>query len=108
MTTVSSRALAEARSAREQMQKLAKQPSGPLADAISVLDKKVAAVLGAGGGPRGAAAAAPTISSISAEIGALYGEVDRADATPTVSQVNAGTENEESLSQVMKQCDALK
>ncbi len=108
MMTESSRALAEARSAREQLQKLAKQPSGPLADAISALDKKVAAVLGAGGGPRGAAAAAPTIGSISAEIGAIYGEVDRADATPTVAQVNAATETEKSLSQVMKQWAALK
>jgi photosystem II stability/assembly factor-like uncharacterized protein len=103
-----SHALAEARSAREQLQKLAKQPSGPLAEAISAFDKKLTALLGAGGGPRGAGSPVPTISNVSGEIGALYGEVDRADAAPTLAQVDALTETEKSLSEVMKQWTALK
>jgi len=109
MMTESSQALAEARSAREQLQKLSKQATGPLADAISAFNKKLAAVLGGGGGgPRGAASSVPTISSISGEIGALYGEVDRADATPTLAQTTAMTETEKGLSAVMKQWAGLK
>jgi photosystem II stability/assembly factor-like uncharacterized protein len=109
MMSESSQALAEARSAREQLQKVAKQATGPLADAILALHKKVAAVLGGGGpGPRGAASPTPTLGSMSGEIGALYGEVDRADATPTLAQSNAMKETERGLSEVMKQWVSLK
>jgi hypothetical protein len=109
MMSENSHALAEARSAREQLQKLSKQATGPLADAISALDKKISAVLGGGGGgPRGAASPVPTISSMSGEIGALYGEVERADATPTLAQTNALADTEKGLSGVMKQWAALK
>jgi hypothetical protein len=108
MMTESSVTQSEARSAREQLQKLAKQATGPVADAISAFDKKVASLLGGGGGPRGAASPVPTFGSVGGEIGALYGEVDRADAAPTVAQVNALTETEKGLSDVMKQWAALK
>ncbi len=107
MMNESTRAVAEARSAREQLGTLAKSASGPAADAVSVFDKKVAGVLG-GGGPRGPGAAAATLGGLGGEIGALYGEVDRADATPTVAQVNAVAETENKLSQVLKQWKAVK
>ena len=108
MMNESSLALAEARSAREQLQKLSKQASGPTADAILAMDKKVSALLGGGGGPRGAAAATPTLGSLSGEIGTLYGEVDRADAAPTQAQTTAIAETEKTLEDPMKQWAALK
>jgi len=109
MMKESSEALAEARSAREQLQKQAQQASGAVADAISAFEKKLAAVLGGGGGgPRGVASPVPTISSVSGEIAALYGEVGRADATPTVAEGNAMTETEKTFSAIMKQWATLK
>ena len=106
----SSRAAAEARSAREQLQKVAKQAGGALAEAITALDKKIGAVAG-GGGPRGGGGGgggAVTLGSVSGEIGALYGEVDRGDAMPTTAQVNAMAETEKNFAGVMKQWSMLK
>jgi photosystem II stability/assembly factor-like uncharacterized protein len=108
MMTSSSRALSEARSAHEQLQKLAGQTSAPVDDAVSAFEKKVTAVLGGGEGPRGAAAATPTLTSVSGAVGALYGEVDRADAMPTSAQRNAMTQTQARFSTLMKQWTELK
>jgi photosystem II stability/assembly factor-like uncharacterized protein len=108
MMTDSARTLAEARSARDQLQKLAGQASGPMAEAISALQKKLAAVLGGGEGPRGTGSAGPTITGINGAIGTLYGEVDRADATPTSAQQSALTDTEKGFSSVRKQWSAWK
>jgi len=107
MLNESARGSAEARSAHEQLGKLAKSASGTVAEAISAFDKKVSGVLG-GGGPRGGGAASPTIGGVNGDIGALYAEVDRADSIPTVAQVNAVTELEKKLAGVMKQWMELK
>jgi photosystem II stability/assembly factor-like uncharacterized protein len=109
MMTDSTRTLAEARSAREQLQKLAGQAKGPLAEAVSPLQRKVVAVLDGGDGPRlGAALGGPTITRVSGAIGALYGEVDRADAAPTSAQQSAMTETEKDLTGVLKQWSGIK
>ncbi len=107
MMTSSSRALSEARSAREQSQKLAGQTSAPVDDAVSAFEKKVTAVLGRDG-PRGSEAAARTLTAVGGAVGALYGEVDRADATPTSAQQNAVTQIQARFSTVMKQWAELK
>jgi len=109
MMTDSARVLAEARSAREQLQKLAGQANGTLADAVSTLQKKVVAVLGGGDGPRvGAASAEPTITGIGGALRALYGEVDRGDAAPTLAQQSAMTETEKDFTGVLKQWAVIK
>ncbi len=108
MMTDSTRTLAEARSARDQLQKLAGQASGPMAEEISALQKKLTAVLGSGEGPRGTGSAGPTITGINGAIGTLYGEVDRADATPTSAQQSALTDTEKGFSEVRKQWAAWK
>jgi hypothetical protein len=108
MMTKSTRALTEARSAHEQLQKLAGQASGPVVDAVSTLDKKTTAVLGRADGRGGGSSAVPTISAVSGAIGALYGEVERADAMPTMAQRNAMTETEKRFAEAIKQWAALK
>jgi photosystem II stability/assembly factor-like uncharacterized protein len=108
MMTGSTRALAEARSAHEQLQKLSGQASGPVADAISTFDKKTTAVLGGGEGRVGGSSAVPTISAASGAIGTLYGELERADAMPTMAQRNAMTETEKRFAESIKQWAALK
>jgi hypothetical protein len=108
MMTENTRALAEARSAREQLEKLAGQAKGPLADAVSTLQKKVVAVLGVGDGPRVSSAAGSTITGVSGAIGALYGEVERADAAPTSAQQNALTETEKDFTGSLKRWAEIK
>ena len=97
-----SRALALARSAREQLQKLNAPQGGPLAAAISDSSKKLSAVLDGAGAPRSSAAASPTLVSVNGGISALYGELDRADAAPTTAQHNALAEVEGGFGDVMK------
>jgi photosystem II stability/assembly factor-like uncharacterized protein len=107
LMTEASHALAEARSCREQLEKLKGQASGPLSSAISSLDGKIAAALG-GGGPRGAASAEPTLSGVSGEIAALYAELDRADAAPTVAQREALSSTEKRFLSAGNTWSALK
>ena len=121
LMTQNNEAIIQARSLREQLQKLtAKNPgapaqnaassseskiSGPLADAVSAFDKKLGAILGGAGGPGGlgaAAPASPTLGRSAGAIAALYGELDRADSAPTAAQLAAIDATEKDFSAVLK------
>ncbi len=98
----------QAQSAHEQLEKLAPQASGALAEAISAFDKKVSALLGGGGGFFAPPSPKPTLSRANGEASALYGEVGRADATPTAAQMSAATETEKTFAAVSNQWKELK
>jgi photosystem II stability/assembly factor-like uncharacterized protein len=119
LMTKNTEALAQARALRDQLQKLTgKSPdaqaenaassqaakiSGPLAEALSVFDKKLTAILGGPSGPGvfGASASpAPTMARSSGTIAALYSELDRSDAAPTAAQLAA-------IDAVEKDCAAI-
>ncbi len=117
MMTQNTEALMQARSLREQLQKVAgkasdastatgassfaEKISGPLADAVSAFEKKLGAILGGGGG--GApASGSPTLGRSAGAIAALYGEIDRADAAPTAAQLAAIDATEKDFSAVLK------
>ena len=123
LMTQSTEAITEARSLREQIQKLtgkspaapagdaanspASKLSGPLADAVSAFEKKLTAILGAGG--FGAPPSpSPTLARASGNVAALYGELDRADAAPTAAQLAAMDATEKDFSAVLKQWTDLK
>jgi hypothetical protein len=108
MMTHSTEAVSQARSAHEQLQKLAGQASGPIADAISALDKKVSALLGGGGGFFAPASPKPTLSRANGEAATLYSEVGRADATPTPAQTDAVAETEKTFAAVSAQWKQMK
>ncbi|HYL61731.1 MAG TPA: glycoside hydrolase [Candidatus Methylomirabilis sp.] len=108
MMTTSTEAVLQARSAREQLQKITAQASGTTADAIRDADKKIAGLLGAGGGFGAPAGGKPTLSRVNGEIGALYGEIGRGDATPTVAQMTALTESEKEFTGVTGQWKQFK
>jgi photosystem II stability/assembly factor-like uncharacterized protein len=107
MMTESSEGVLGARTAHEQLQKLAGQASGPVAEAISALDKKISALMG-GAGFFAPPSPKPTLGRVNGEVSALYAELDRADATPTVSQVNAVAETEKEFATVSRQWEDLK
>jgi len=108
MMNQSYEATTQARSVREQLQKLAPQTSGPTGEAVAALDKKVAAVLGAPGGFLAPVSPAPTLSRVGGEIGTLYGVTGGADAAPTTSQVTAMAEVEREFESVMKRWEEIK
>jgi hypothetical protein len=103
----SSEDLMGARSAHEQLEKLSKQASGPVADAVSAFDKKLTALLG-GGGFFAPPSPKPTLGRVNGEAGTLYAEIGRADATPTVAQLNATASTEKTFAEVSKQWNQLK
>jgi hypothetical protein len=125
LITQSTEALTQARSLREQIQKLTGKPpaapaenaanppaaklSGPLADAVSAFEKKLTAVLGGGGGPGGfSGAASPTLARSSGALAGLYNGIDRADAAPTAAQLAAIEAAEKDFAAVLKQWTDLK
>ncbi|MFI5094319.1 MAG: WD40/YVTN/BNR-like repeat-containing protein [Candidatus Acidiferrales bacterium] len=103
MMTKSTEDVTQARSAQEQLRKLAPQASGQVGEAISALDKKVSALLGGGGGFFAPPSPNPTLSRANGEASTLYGEVGRADATPTAAQMNAAAEAEKIFVAVSEQ-----
>jgi photosystem II stability/assembly factor-like uncharacterized protein len=105
MMTQNTEAITQARSLREQIQKITgKAPAGPLADAVAAFEKKLSAILGATGfGGFGAAApAAPTLGRTSGAIAGLYAELDRSDAAPTAAQLAAIDAVQRDFSSVLK------
>jgi len=111
----------QAREAIEQIRKLRAQLStlhdragqGPVGDAITALERKAAALEGAGGGFRGggggqSASAEPSLSRVSGELLGLMNLVEGADVTPT-SQARAASEQaQQSLAGVLVRWRELK
>jgi photosystem II stability/assembly factor-like uncharacterized protein len=124
LMTQSTEAITQARSLREQIQKLtgksptapaadaanppASKLSGPLADAVAAFEKKLTAILGGGGGFGAPPSPSPTLARASGNVAALYGELDRADAAPTAAQLAAIDATEKDFSAVLKQWTDLK
>ena len=108
MMNQSYEATTQARSVREQLQKLTPQSSGPAGAVVVTLDKKVAAILGAPGGFLAPVSPAPTLSKVGGEVGTLYGLVSGADAAPTASQVAAMASVEHEFEGVIKRWDEIK
>jgi photosystem II stability/assembly factor-like uncharacterized protein len=106
--THSTEDLGEARSAHEQLQKVAGQASGGVADAISAFDKKVGAILGGGGGFFAPPSPKPTLSRANGEASTLYAEIGRADAAPTPAQSSAVAETEKTFGAVSAQWKQMK
>jgi len=107
MTTLSHQARAQAGSLRAQIKALSGKASGPLAESLSALDQKIAALMQA---PRGAAAGgtpAPTLGRVNGTAGSLYGAIGQADAAPTAAQVQAVSALAEEFASVMKSWGVL-
>jgi photosystem II stability/assembly factor-like uncharacterized protein len=118
--TRSSKAVAQARSIHEQLEKLSSQASGATKDAIESLDKKISALLEAAppASPQkppapGTPAVPPapadaTLTQVSGNIAALYAEIDRADAAPTPAQSQALATIEKDFAASAQRWDAIR
>jgi photosystem II stability/assembly factor-like uncharacterized protein len=105
LLTSSSEAVIQARSIREQLDKL--KPGGTAAESIEAFEKKLK-TLTQGSGQPSPAAPELTLKRVNSTANTLYGDVYRADATPTVAQVEATKTAEQDSATVMKQWEALK
>jgi photosystem II stability/assembly factor-like uncharacterized protein len=105
--TRTTEAVREARSAQDQIDKLAHDASGPLAAHLAALDKKIKAALGAGGA-FGPAPAEPGLISVNAEVYSLYGEIDSADVAPSPAQTAAAAKLGRDIPVAMNRWNKLK
>jgi len=104
----SARAVSQARSIREQVEKLAKGANGPVTDSIDALETHISDVLDAA--PDSAASGSPKPALVAADktVNALYKEVEKADTATTVAQMEAFTKAKNELSKVVKSWDEMK
>ena len=107
-------AVAEARSLRAQLQDLkAKAGQGALADAITALDQKAAALASGGGGPGGGrfgggGGGPETLAGIRGSLVSLMSLLQGADVTPTTQAVAAITQRRKETASLMAKWAALK
>jgi photosystem II stability/assembly factor-like uncharacterized protein len=104
----STTALLQARSAREQLEKLSGKPGAGLNEALNALKDKVVTLLDGHMVAEAGPAPEVTLSRVNANVSALYSEVDRADAAPTAAQVKAVAEIDRDFSAMLKQWDEIR
>ena len=103
--TDSSKAVIQARSAQEQLEKLS--ANGETKSAAGELKTKIADLLD-GAKDANAAKAQPMLKGTNSDIISLYKEVERADAEPTVAQQDASAKTTSELAPLLKHWEELK
>ncbi|HXQ97681.1 MAG TPA: hypothetical protein VN774_04485 [Candidatus Limnocylindrales bacterium] len=123
----SAETVASVRALQTDLKSLSSQASGPAAESIAALNKKLVAIAGelpaagggrggrgggggGGGGGRGGAAPAgeSNLTQISGEFGAVYGLIDSADAAPTAPQNTQLQKLDESQAKLLAQWTQIK
>jgi hypothetical protein len=105
IVSASSQAALEAHSAREQIEKSAKDATGELKE---MLEKQAARISQALSGGEAQGAHEPGLDAVSGEAGGLYAGVGGADAAPTEAQKTAAAHLEEESREVLKRWQSLK
>jgi photosystem II stability/assembly factor-like uncharacterized protein len=103
-----SRAVLQAGSIREPLQKLSQQATGTARDSVQAFQTKLTAVLGASGGVPAPPADEANLTRVNGQIAILYGQVWQADAEPTSTQSEAVAATEHNALDLMKRWTALK
>jgi photosystem II stability/assembly factor-like uncharacterized protein len=101
----SSKAVSEARSAREQLESPAKSAKGDLLETIEELERNVSGILGTGANSD---SEKPGLVATDGVINALYKDVEKADVGPTIAQTAAFTKAESELAAAMKRWDGVR
>ncbi|MGA2374960.1 MAG: glycoside hydrolase [Candidatus Sulfotelmatobacter sp.] len=103
-----SKAVMQAGSIREPLQKLSDQATGSAHDSVEAFQTKLTAVLGAPSGFFAPPSAEVTLAQVNGQVTVLYSQVWQADAEPTAAQSAAAAVIEHDASDAMKRWDALK
>jgi photosystem II stability/assembly factor-like uncharacterized protein len=103
-----SKALLQAGSIREPLQKLGEKTSGQTREAVQAFQKKLDALVGTQAGFGGGGGTEVTLSSANGQAVTLYGQVWNADAEPTVAQSEASAASARDASDVLKRWQSLK
>lgn len=107
-------ALTQVRKLRSQLRDVrGRAPQGPLVDAINALERKAAALEGAGGGFRGggggrAASTEPSLNAMNGELLGLMGLVEGADVPPTTQAMAGSAQVQRALAGVLSRWNEMK
>ncbi len=108
IVSLTSAAVLQAGSLRDQLQKLAEQSDAAHKDAIENFQKKLAEILGASSGTSAPPPDQVTLSRVNAQAGTLYAQIWPTDAEPTSSQMEARAVTERGSETVIKRWDTFK
>jgi photosystem II stability/assembly factor-like uncharacterized protein len=108
LVSQTSEGVLQAGSLREPLQKLSEQSNGPAHDPVQNFQKKLAAVLGGGGGFGAPASTEVTLTRVNGQVATLYGQVWQVDAEPTTAQSQATAAAEKDAADAIKRWDALR
>jgi photosystem II stability/assembly factor-like uncharacterized protein len=108
LLSLTSKAVMQAGSIREPLQKLSQQATSPTRDSVQALQNKLVAVLGAPAGFSAPASDAVTLGRVNGQVSVLYGQVSQVDAEPTAAQSEAAAAVEHDSFDAMQRWDALK
>jgi hypothetical protein len=108
LLSATSKAVMQAGSIREPLEKLSQQATGTAHDSIQAFQTKLAALLAAPSGFAAAPTAEVTLTQVNGQVAVLYGQVWQVDAEPTATQSEAIAATEPDVSDAMKRWNALK
>jgi len=103
-----SKAVMQAGSIREPLQKLTQQATGPARDSLQAFQTKLTAVLGATAGFAPPPPDEITLTRVNGQVAVLYGQVWQVDAEPTAAQTAAIAAADHDSLEILKRWDALK
>jgi photosystem II stability/assembly factor-like uncharacterized protein len=108
LLTQTSKAVTQAGSIRDPLQKLTQQVTGPTRDSIQAVQKTLTAILGAPSGFAPPSGNEITLGRVNGQVATLYGQVWQADAEPTVAQSEASATAEHDVRDVLERWDGFK
>ncbi len=108
LLTQTSKAVTQAGSIRDPLQKLTQQVTGPTRDSIQAIQNTLNAVLGAPSGFAAPPANEITLGRVNGQVATLYGQVWQADAEPTVAQSEASVAAERDARDALERWDTFK
>ncbi len=108
LLSLTSKAVLQAGSIRDPLQKLSQQASGPAHDSVQAFQNKLTAVLGPPAGSAAPPADEISLLRVNGQIAVLYGQVSQADAEPTGAQSEAIASSEHDSLDAVNRWDALK
>ncbi len=103
-----SKAVLQAGSIRDPLQKLGQQATGSVRDAVQNFQNKLMTVLGASAGSATAPASEITLTRVNGQVAVLYGQVWQVDAEPTVAQSEAIATTQHDAADAIKRWDELR
>jgi hypothetical protein len=108
LLTDTSKAVMQAASLHDPLQKLSQQATGPIRDKVQAFQNKIAMLVGPLAGFAAPPTDAVTLARVSAQVASLYGQVWQVDAEPTQSQLEAVAPVERDASDALQRWDTFK